>query len=49
VDAVIYLSIIAISYGLFRMYARLEFIEQEITGIVRELALREKGGEGPKP
>jgi hypothetical protein len=46
VDAVIYLSIIAMFYGLFRLYARLEFIEHEITGIVRELALREKGGEG---
>ena len=45
VDAVIYLSIIAIFYGLFRMYAKLEFIEHEITGIVRELALREKEGE----
>lgn len=41
VDAVIYLAIIILFYGLFRLYVKLEFIEHEITQIVRKLSLRD--------
>ncbi len=39
-DAIIYLSIIVIFYGLFRLYVKQEHIEHEITQIVRKLALK---------
>lgn len=39
-DALIYISILVIFYGLFRLYIKLEFIEHEITSLVRNLALR---------
>ncbi|MBI2984442.1 MAG: DUF2304 family protein [Candidatus Kerfeldbacteria bacterium] len=41
VDAVVYLSIVVLLYGLFRLYVKLEFIEHELTSLVRNLALRE--------
>lgn len=41
VDALIYISIIVLFYGLFRMYVKLEHIEHEITDIVRKQALQE--------
>lgn len=41
VDAVIYLAIIILFYVLFRIGVKVEFIEHEITQIVRKLALRE--------
>ena len=42
VDALVYLSIVALFYGMFRIYIKLEFIEREISGLVRGLALKEK-------
>lgn len=42
VDAIVYLSIVALFYGLFRLYVRLEFVEHELTSLVRSLALRDK-------
>ena len=41
VDALVYLSIVALFYGMFRIYIKLEFIEREISGLVRGLALKE--------
>ena len=42
VDAVLYLAIIVLFYGLFRLYIKQEHIEHEITKIVRHIALKEK-------
>lgn len=42
VDAIVYISIVALFYGLFRLYVRLEFVEHELTSLVRSLALRDK-------
>ena len=41
-DAIIYLSLIVLFYGLFRIYVKLEFIEHEITQVVRKIALNNK-------
>lgn len=41
VDVIIYLSIVLIFYLLFKIKVRTEKIEQEITKIVREQALKE--------
>lgn len=41
VDAVVYFSIIVLFYGLFRVYVKMEFLEHELTSLVRNLALRE--------
>lgn len=40
-DLVLYLGVILILYLLFRMFVRLEYLDREITQIVRTLALRE--------
>lgn len=40
VDAVIYLALLVLFYGMFRLYVKMEHIEQEITQIVRTVALR---------
>lgn len=42
VDAIIYISIIILFYGVFRLSVKLENIEYEITQIVRKNALRDK-------
>lgn len=39
-DALIYISIVALFYGMFRLYVKLEFIEHEITSLVRNLAVK---------
>ena len=39
VDFFIYISIVVIFYAIFRIFLKLEFIEREITQIVRKLAL----------
>ncbi len=39
VDALVYFSIIVLFYGVFRIYIKLEFIEREITSLVRRIAL----------
>ncbi|MFA5134756.1 MAG: DUF2304 family protein [Patescibacteria group bacterium] len=40
VDAVIYLALLVLFYGMFRLYVKMEHIEREITQIVRRVALR---------
>ncbi len=42
VDAVMYVSIVVLFYLLFRMYARVEKTQEDISKIVQELALRRK-------
>ncbi|HBK34204.1 TPA: DUF2304 domain-containing protein [Candidatus Uhrbacteria bacterium] len=42
VDVVIYLAIVSLFYLLFRLYARLEGVEREITKLVRMIALNAK-------
>lgn len=39
VDALVYFSIVAIFYGVFRLYVKMEFLEHELTSLVRSLAL----------
>ncbi len=39
VDFVVYVAIIILFYGLFRLYVKMEFIEHELTSLVRSLAL----------
>ena len=43
-DVVVYLAVAAIFYLLFRMFARLEDHERQITRLARELALKELEG-----
>lgn len=40
-DALLFFSIVALFYGLFRVYVKMENIEHEITSLVRAIALRE--------
>ncbi len=40
-DAVIYLSLIALFYLVFRVYVKIEDVEREMTSLVRKLALDE--------
>jgi small membrane protein len=40
-DAVFYLSLVGLSYAFFRLYLRLRHLEQELTLLVRRLALQE--------
>ncbi|GAB4432229.1 MAG: DUF2304 family protein [bacterium] len=47
-DFFIYISIIVIFYLLFRFYERLEKIEQNITEIVRHIALKERAAQEDK-
>ncbi|RMF55958.1 DUF2304 family protein [Candidatus Woesearchaeota archaeon] len=42
IDFMVYMSIIFLFYMTFRVYIKLEKIEQDITGIVREVALNKK-------
>jgi hypothetical protein len=42
VDVMIYLSILVLFYLVFRMYVKLEKTEQEITQLVRKIALKKK-------
>ena len=42
VDAILYMAIIILFYGFFRMSVKLENIEYEITQIVRKNALKNK-------
>jgi len=41
-DVVVYFSIILLFYLVFRVYVKLESIEQEITKVVREVAIKKK-------
>jgi hypothetical protein len=40
-DAVFYLGLIGLSYAFFRAYLRIRHVEQELTQLVRKLALKE--------
>ncbi|MBF0504607.1 MAG: DUF2304 family protein [Candidatus Omnitrophica bacterium] len=40
-DAVFYIGIVSLSYFLFRLYIKIRHIEQEITHVVRKLALND--------
>lgn len=42
VDAIMYVSIIALFYAVFRLLVRIEEVEREITKLVRTLAIQEK-------
>lgn len=42
IDLVLYVSIIAIFYLIFRLYVKLESVEKEITRVVRKIALDSK-------
>ncbi|MFH1457253.1 MAG: DUF2304 family protein [Patescibacteria group bacterium] len=48
VDAALYVAIIIILYGIFRISVRLEHIEYEITKIVRQEALQKKDSKEKK-
>lgn len=39
VDALVYISIVGLFYGMFRLYVKLEFLEHELTSLVRTMAL----------
>lgn len=41
-DAVFYLSLVVIFYLLFRVFAKIERIETDITTLVREIAIQKK-------
>jgi len=43
-DALVYFSIVGLFYGMFRLYVKMEFIEHEITELVRTMALKEDLG-----
>lgn len=43
-DAVFYLGLVSLSYAFFRLYLRTRLMEQQLTMLVRKLALKE----GPK-
>lgn len=46
-DLAIYLSLALAYYLMFRMYVRIEMLEQRITELVRKLALKEGGASQP--
>ncbi len=47
-DAVFYLTLVGLSYAFFRLYLRLRQLEQQLTLLVRQLALRD-APKGPRP
>ncbi len=44
-DAVFYVTLVGLSYAFFRLYLRLRHLEQQLTVLVRQLALKD----APKP
>lgn len=42
VEALLSISVVVLFYAIFRLYVKLEFIEHEITSLVRNLALKKK-------
>ena len=42
IDVLVYAAIVLLFYLIFKLYVKLETIEQEITTIVRKVALRKK-------
>lgn len=47
VDVLVYVSIVVLFYGIFRIYIKLEFIERELTSLVRNLSLSHKKNHEP--
>lgn len=47
-DAVFYLAIVGLSYAFFRLYLRLRHQDQQLTILVRKLALQHPEVPGPK-
>ena len=47
-DAIVYVSVVTLFYAMFRLYVKLEYIEHELTSLVRNLALKEKADSGQK-
>lgn len=47
-DVIIYFSIIALLYIVFRLFIKLEDVEQELTKLVRSLAIKESEGPDSK-
>lgn len=45
VDALVYVSIVGLFYSMFRLYVKMEFMEHELTSLVRALALKKR----PRP
>lgn len=44
-DAVFYLGIVTLSYGFFRLYLRSRHVEQQLTLLVRRLAIEQRRAE----
>jgi hypothetical protein len=42
VDAFVYIGVLFLLYGFFRLYIKVEFIEHEMTGLTRAITLKEK-------
>lgn len=42
VDFLVYTTLVGLLYGVFRLYIKMEFIEHELTSLVRNLALKEE-------
>ncbi|AAB99600.1 conserved hypothetical protein [Methanocaldococcus jannaschii DSM 2661] len=42
VDALIYISIVVLFYLIYRLYAKINNLERQITHIVREIAIRDR-------
>ncbi|MBN2459185.1 DUF2304 family protein [Candidatus Woesearchaeota archaeon] len=42
-DLVMYLSIVALFYLMFRLYVKVESVQKEITSVVRSIAIEGKG------
>lgn len=48
-DAVLYVGLVSLSYGFFRMYLRSRHTEQQITLLVRRLAIERARTEASRP
>ena len=42
VDALMYISIVVLFYLIYRLYAKVDTLERQITYIVREIAIRDR-------
>ncbi len=42
VDAIIYISIVVLFYLIYRIYAKIDQLERQITYLVREIAIRDR-------
>lgn len=45
-DALVTISVVVLFYSVFRIYIKLEFIEHELTSLVRALALKTNADDG---